>query len=121
MTLGQYPEMNGSSATTGVRQMRASVMMLGSVQRIGRALAQRFENQLADRFQRVEHPVAADRHPLVIGGVTDPLAADFLDEALTGMCRIERLLLTRGIVDRPARVERRLQVLDRRGVGQVAF
>ncbi len=35
MTLGQYPWMKGSSAMTGVRQMRASVRMLGSVQRMG--------------------------------------------------------------------------------------
>jgi hypothetical protein len=33
MTLGQYPWMNGNSAMTGVRQMRASVMMFGRVHR----------------------------------------------------------------------------------------
>ena len=34
MTLGQYPWMKGSNAMTGVRQMRASVMMFGRVHRI---------------------------------------------------------------------------------------
>ena len=29
MSLGQYPSMNGSSAMTGVKQIRTSVMMFG--------------------------------------------------------------------------------------------
>ena len=31
MSLGQYPSMNGSSAMTGVKQMRTRVMMFGRV------------------------------------------------------------------------------------------
>jgi hypothetical protein len=34
ITLGQCPWMNGRSAMTGVRQMRASVRILGTVHRI---------------------------------------------------------------------------------------
>ena len=31
ISLGQYPSMNGSSAMTGVKQIRTSVMMFGRV------------------------------------------------------------------------------------------
>src|SRR5438876_1199888 len=64
MTLGQYPSMKGSSAMTGVRQIRASVRMLGRVQRMSPPLAQRLQDQLAHRLQGVEHAIAADRHAL---------------------------------------------------------
>src|SRR2546430_213496 len=55
MTLGQYPWMKGSRAMTGVRQMRASVRMLGRVQRMRRPLAQRLHDQLAHRLQAVDN------------------------------------------------------------------
>src|SRR3989442_8024763 len=124
MTLGQYPEMNGSRAMTGVRQMRASVRMFGSVQRIWlppTRSAQRLEHHLTDGFQGIEDAVAADRHGLVVPRAPDPLPARVLHQELALVAGIGRDLLLGGVLDRPAGIQRRLQVLDRRRVRQVAL
>src|SRR5213593_4081976 len=88
MTLGQYPWMKGSRAITGVRQMRASVRILGRVQRMRRRLAQRLQDQLAYRLQCVEHAVAADRHGLEVRRAADPLIVHALDQVLARVRRI---------------------------------
>src|SRR5688572_10855840 len=93
MTLGQYAWMKGSSAMTGVRQMRARVMMLGRVHRIGRPSAQRLEHHLADGLQRIEDSVTADRHGLEIGSTAHPIAADLIYQILTGVRWVGRHLL----------------------------
>src|SRR5881397_3802332 len=121
MTLGQYPWMNGSSAMTGVRQMRASVRMFGRVQRIGRSLAQRLQHQFANRLERVEHAVPANGHRFDVRGPPDPRAAGLLDEVLTGVRGIGGRLLLRRVLDRPPGIERRLKVPDGRGVRQITL
>src|SRR5690348_1841952 len=118
MTLGQYPWMNGSRAMTGVRQMRARVRMLGRVQRMDPPLAQRFQHHLADGLQGVEHAVAADRDGLEVGGAPGPLVVELLDQVLAWMEQIGHDLLVSAVVDGPAGIERRLEVANRRGVGQ---
>src|SRR5207244_10713461 len=119
ITLGQYPWMKGSSAMTGVRQMRASVRMFGRVQRIGRFLAQRLQDQLADRLERIEHSVPPHGDGFHVRRPAHPLAPGLLDEALAGVRGISGHLLLRGVLDRPPRVERRLEVLDGRGIRQI--
>src|SRR5947208_8593580 len=99
--------MKGSSAITGVRQMRASVMMLGSVQRM--ALTQRLEHRLANRLQRIEHAIAAHGNRLVVGGVARPLVSHILNQILAWMRGVARHFLTRRVVGRPALIERRLE------------
>src|SRR5437867_828614 len=99
MTLGQYPWMKGSSARTGVRQMRASVRMLGRVQRTRPPLAQRLEDNLAHRLQGVEHAVPADRHGLDVCRAPHPLVVDLVHQVLARVRRIGRDLLLRAVVD----------------------
>src|SRR5512135_230899 len=83
--LGQKPEMKGSSAMIGVRAMRARVRMLGRVQRTGGApsgSAERFQDELRDGLEGVEHPVAAHRHRLGVRRATEPAVGDALDHVL---------------------------------------
>src|SRR2546427_12848142 len=108
MTLGQYPEMNGSRAMTGVRQMRASVRLFGSVQRIWlppARSAQRLEHHLTDGFHGIEDAVAADRHGLVVPRAPGPLPAHVLHHELALVGRIGRALLLRALLDRPAVIQ----------------
>src|SRR5206468_7546090 len=121
MTLGQYPSMKGSSAMTGVRQIRASVRMLGRVQRMSPPLAQRLQDQLAHRLQGVEHAVAADRHGLEVGRPANPLIVDPLDQVLARMHRIGGDLLLLPVFYVLVRVEGALEIADRRGIRLVAF
>src|SRR5688572_16276675 len=79
-SLGQYPSMNGSRAMTGVKQIRTSVMMFGSVHMGTASLAERLDDALADRLERVEHPVTRQRHRLEVRRTLDPLAILLRDQ-----------------------------------------
>src|SRR6266705_3004753 len=83
--------------------------------------AQRLQHHLADGLERVEHAVAADRDGFVVPRAADPLPARVLDEELPLVRGIRGDLLLRGFLDGPAGIERRLEVLDRRRVGQIAL
>src|SRR6266705_1622760 len=83
--------------------------------------AQRLQHHLADGLERVEHAVAADRDGFVVPRAADPLPACVLDEELPLVRGIRGDLLLRGFLDGPAGIERRLEVLDRRRVGQIAL
>src|SRR3989442_6104536 len=112
---------------TGVRQIRASVRMFGRVPRIGpfpspvptscgtcriyaqvrtvgTGLAQRLQDQLTDRLERIEHSVSADGHAFHIGGPAHPLAAGLLHEVLAGVRGVRGDLLLCSVLDRPPRV-----------------
>src|SRR5688572_32595819 len=59
---------SSSGATTSARTIRPSVMAFGRLRQAIR-LAERLDDELADRFQRIEHADAAGRHRLEVGGV----------------------------------------------------
>src|SRR6476646_188327 len=73
ISLGQYPSMNGSSAMTGVKQIRTRVMMLGTVH-MSAPLPQGLDDALADRLEGIEHAFARDGHGLEIRRPLDPLS-----------------------------------------------
>src|SRR5215207_1318044 len=108
--------------------MRAAVIAFGRFTSTsdpvaaGAALGQRLEHQLADRLERVEHPIAADGHCLEVRRPLHPLARrNLLHQVLAGMVRIRRHPLPRALRHFPAGIQLRLQVANGCGVRQVAF
>src|SRR5512146_833650 len=121
-TLGTKPEMDGSSAMTGGRAMRARVRMLGRVQRTGRrrsGSAERFQDELRDGLEGVEHPVAAHRHRLGVGRAAQPAVGDALHQVLPRVRGVGNDLLGGRVIHGPAGLQGGLEVADRRGVGQI--
>src|SRR5581483_2816364 len=112
--LGPYPSMNGSRAITGVRPIRTMVMMFGRVHIAG-DLPEVLDHALADRLEGVEHPLAGQGHRLEVGRALDPLPVLLEHQVLALVVRVGQEPLAGGIGDRPARVERRLELGDRRG------
>src|SRR5512141_2438735 len=86
ISLGQYPSMNGSSAMTGVKQIRISVMMFGRVHMP--RLPQGLDDVLADRLERVEDAFAREGHGFEIGRPLDPLAVLLADQVLRLAVRV---------------------------------
>src|SRR5918994_5319365 len=120
MSLGQYPSMNGSSAMTGVKQMRTSVMMLGSVHMVPR-LPQRLHDVLTDTLERVEDSISGESYGLEIGCSLHPVPIFLTDQKLRVMIGVRQRTLLHWVRYRPAGIERRLELGNRGRVRQVTF
>src|SRR3954464_2539469 len=115
--------MKGSAAMKGAARMRPTVMALGRfTPGCSAPLGERLQHQLAHCLERVEHPVALDGDRLEVGSTLDPLPArELLDEILAGVVGIGLHAPLYRVLDFPARIERGLQIVDRRGTRQVAL
>src|SRR5438105_2417963 len=114
--------MNGSAAMNGAARIRPAVIALGRFTRPSPPLGERLQYELADSLERVENAIALNRYRLEVRRLLDPFSArQLLDEILTGVIRIGLDAMLGGVLDLPARIERSLEILDRRGVRQVSL
>src|ERR1043165_9396762 len=103
---------SGSHPTSGEATMRPMVMALGRFTAEPRS-GQSLQNQLADPLERLEDALAGHGDGFEIRRALDPLPGrKLLDQVLAGMVRIGRHLLLLRVGDFPARIHRRLQILD---------
>ena len=112
--------MNGSSAMTGVKQIRTSVMMLGRVH-MPAGYPSVLTTFLLMALRVSNTPSPGQRHRLEVGRPLDPLAVLLAHQELALVVGIGQRPLAGRVVHRPAGIERRLELGDRRGVGQVAL
>src|SRR4051812_16417116 len=115
--------MKGNAAMKGAARMRPTVMALGRfTPGFSAPLGERLQHQLAHCLERVEHPVALHCDHFEIRSSLDPFSTgNLLHEILAGVVGIGLYALLDRILDLPARVQRCLEVVDRRGVGQIAL
>src|SRR6478735_10087180 len=113
---------SGSHAMSGVMAMRPAVKAFGRFTSWGDESCERFEDQLADGAQRLEHAVASHGDSFKIRRALDPFPGrDLLDQVLTSVERVRSDPLARRLGDLPSRVGRSLQFADRGSVWKVTL
>src|SRR5215203_264394 len=119
MSFGQYPSMNGSSAITGVKQMRTTVMMLGRVHIA--ELSQHLYDVLADALERVEYSVTRERDSLEVRRTLHPVSVLLCDQKLSIVVGVRHRALLHRIRNWPTWIQRRLELGNGCGVGEISF
>src|SRR5215218_9449437 len=100
---------SGSHAISGVMAIRPAVKAFGRFTSWFEGSRERFEHELADGAQRLEHAVARDGDSFKIRRALDPFPGrKLLDQILPGMVRVRSDPLPGRLRDLPPRIERGL-------------
>src|SRR5215218_277207 len=112
----------GSHATSGVMAMRPAVNAFGRFTSWSEGSRERFEHELADGAQCLEHAVARDGDSFKIRRALDPFPGrELLHQILARVIRVGRDPLLRRLGDLPPGIERGLQFADRGSVREVTL
>src|SRR5207302_1756079 len=95
---------------------------LGRFTRPSPPLGERLQYELTDSLEGVEDTVALHGNRLEVRRLLDPFAAwQLLDEILARVIGIGLDAMLARVLDFPARIERGLEILDRRRVRQISL